>query len=195
MSITIPNKVQRFKALEKDFGTTIAVSLWRRAIQLQNYINASIPVGKLIFIAEAMDGVVVPDSNYWKLCDGTAVSNSNSPINGVTLPDLRGRFFKHPETGGIVGSGGSNTKDLNHNHTGFTIPARDSGFDNVTDDAPERPIYDFHRHTISTSTNLPIPDTVLPAGPQAPPAAPAGTFGAVDIRPPYHSFRVYMRIV
>ncbi len=178
MSITIPNKPVKFKELEKDFGTTICPALWRKAVQLMNYVNASIPIGKLMFIRAVQTGAVTPDPKYWKLCDGTAVSNAESPLNGVVVPDLRGRFMKHPGTGASYPTlAGNSTVNLQHRHGNYTFYTFNAG-PVEADDSDEVWGSSIHRHEIF----VPVDDTFVWSTPFNP-------------APLYHSFKVYIRIV
>jgi hypothetical protein len=67
----------------------------------------------------------------WLICDGSVVVDSESPFNGKTLPDKRGRFPRGHATldnsnfasdtlyytGGTVPTGGADSKSLSHAHT------------------------------------------------------------------------------
>lgn len=168
----LPNTIQKFKDLEKDFGTSNAEALWKRAIQLMTYVEKSNPVGMLMFIHATQSNIPsLPDSQYWQLCDGSVVSNANSPMNGVTLPDLRDKFVRHPSSGEIqLSSGGQDIQSLQHNHggfTGFTNPQEFLQMDNGGD----RVETSNHRHTIGND------------------------LGNVTTVPTYLALKVYVRIV
>lgn len=153
--MSIPNKISKFRALEEDFGTTNAVALWQKAAQLAGYINECYPIGMLLFFHETQDNLPgTPDSKYWQAADGSVVSNANSPLNGVTLPDYRNKFFRHPKSGEVLlSTGGTDSVNLSHNHTGSTaltdprgIFEADSGGDHVGG-AP-------HVHSISSDLGI-----------------------------------------
>lgn len=83
----------------------------------KSYVDTSIPIGGIIMWSGA--GVTLPSN--WKLCDGTS-------YNGITTPDLRGRFVLSSGSGsGLTarttgGTGGAETVTLTeaqmpqHNH-------------------------------------------------------------------------------
>jgi len=171
-SIPIPNQINKFTSLEMDFGTTICPALWVKAAQLAQYVNASFPIGMLMFFEGSQENLPAqPDSARWAFLDGSVVSNAGSPFNGVTLPDFRNKFFRHKTTGEVVMSvDGSNTINLAHNHTGFTGYA--SEWDSLKlDNGDERgQAIGSHRHTI------------------------ASALGAVTTIPGYHAVQCYVRI-
>jgi len=77
----------------------------------KSYVDTSIPIGGIIMWSGV--GVTLPSN--WKLCDGTT-------YNGVTTPDLRGRFILSSGQGsGLTnrttgGTGGAETVSLNQEH-------------------------------------------------------------------------------
>lgn len=173
MSTQIPNKIEKFKEVEKDFGTSIAEALWKKAAQTLEYINASYPIGMLMFFHETQDNLpATPDSKYWQEVDGSTISNVNSPLNGVTLPDWRGKFFRHPASGEIVlSTGGSNTVNLSHNHGGIT-GIGDPRFRFQLDNGGERAMPQAHAHGINSDLS-----------------------STTSTVPQYRALKVYMRIV
>ena len=78
-------------------------------------INRLPPIGAIVAWAKSITGVpTLPDG--WAECDGSTVSDSDSPINGETIPDLNAssgtaRFLRGATTSG--GTGGSET----HRHS------------------------------------------------------------------------------
>jgi hypothetical protein len=76
-----------------------------------SFVPSPVPVGSVI--AWFGDAAAVPDG--WKFCDGTAISDPASPMNGVATPDLRDRFVRG--TSGAAGAtGGADSVDLSHSH-------------------------------------------------------------------------------
>ena len=90
----------------------------------KSYVDTSIPIGGIIMWSGA--GVTLPSN--WKLCDG-------STYNGVTTPDLRGRF--------VLSSGSGS--GLTGRSTGQT-----GGQENVTLSESQMP---YHSHNVSASTS------------------------------------------
>ena len=61
-------------------------------------------------------------SSLWKICDGTAVNDSGSPLNGVTTPMLTdGRFIKYFTTAGGV-----------YDNLGYGLQLADINYDGAT---------------------------------------------------------------
>lgn len=162
----------KFRDLEKDFSTSIAQALWIKAAQNINSLNKSYPVGMLMFMVNSQSALpATPDLNFWQLLDGSTVSNVNSPLNGVTLPDLRNKFIRHPQAGDSLFSiGGQDSINLGHNHggqTGTTDDRNDFQLDNGGEQYEAGP----HSHSIG------------------------GALGVVSIIPSYFEVQCYIRIV
>lgn len=151
---TIPNKIEKFADLEKDAFTTISVALWKKAAGLLDYINKSHPIGMCLFFCASQPGVPnPPNSAYWKFADGTAVNNVNSPLHGVTIPDCRGKFFKHPGTGQpVLVSSGQNSIDITHDHGGHTKYSADYGLILLDTGDEVNCAVGPHNHIIEAST-------------------------------------------
>lgn len=62
------------------------------------------PVGTILQHYDFNGTVNAVASGHWAYCDGSVVNNSASPLNGLTLPDLSGRY--------IVGAGTDGGSDL-----------------------------------------------------------------------------------
>lgn len=148
----IPPKL--LKSLEADFGSSVANAIWKRMIEHQNYINASMPVGLVMWFygsqryADGSPGTLItqPSSN-WQFCNGGLITNTNSPLLGQNVPDLRQRFLRGGSTIGTLG--GSNVLVLAHSHGGFTGSTDDrEGSPPRTDDDVERNIGNPHVHPI-----------------------------------------------
>lgn len=77
------------------------------------------PVGTVVDWWRANPATPVPPG--YQVCDGSAVNDPESPLNGQLVPDLRARFTMGSVDGSTVGqSGGTTTHshplDLNHDH-------------------------------------------------------------------------------
>lgn len=170
--IASPLQVNKFSTLESDFGTTICPALWIKTAQLAKYIQASFPIGMIMFFeGDQANLPAQPDSRFWQLLDGSTVSNTNSPLHGVTLPDFRNRFFRHANTGEVVHiPAGSDSVSLSHNHTGNTGFASEWDSLNLDNGDARRQAIGTHRHTIPSD------------------------LGSVTTIPAYHSVQCYLRI-
>ena len=108
--------------------------------------QSTVPVGGIIAYFGAHDEITRLES--WELCDGTAVSTKQSPLHGVTKPDLSDRFIigttaeidlrKQPIAGGnnqtpALGLGGTHGHALSvqempgHHHSHAHYVAHNSG--------------------------------------------------------------------
>lgn len=172
-SIPVPTQINKFVSLEQDFGTTICPALWLKAAQLAEYVNASYPIGMVLFFEGDQDNLPAqPDPRFWQFLNGSTVSNANSPMNGTVLPDFRGKFFRHPATGQAFQSiAGADSIDLTHNHEGFTAPDNDNDSLLLDNGDSIRQAIGRHRHTMSNST-----------------------LGSVTTIPAHHELQCYVRI-
>jgi hypothetical protein len=62
---------------------------------------------------------------FWQLCDGTTISDAESPINGETIRDLNANneFLRGADTSDMTGTGGT----LTHNHQYITTGGATGG--------------------------------------------------------------------
>ena len=61
-------------------------------------------------------GVAEDLPENWKICDGQRVDDPLSPLNGQTLPDLRGRFVRGAMESTVGTQGGADTYQQTHSH-------------------------------------------------------------------------------
>ncbi len=174
---SLPNKIQKFSDLENDAFTTIAQANWQKAASLLEYANLSYPIGMLLFFYASQDNLPAqPDPNNWKFMDGTVVDNANSIYNGLTVPDLRGRFVRHPGTGEIFpAAGGVNSIYLDHTHGPGTHSSYDYGGLDLDNGGEVSGAVGAHSHTITGSFGL--------------------IQNPVSTIPAYREVQIYMRIV
>lgn len=114
---------KRIFSNESDFGTTIASYIWSKVINNQNFVEQSFPIGYVLyFFASQTDAnnikIAKPNPNIWKELNGQIINDPDSPLNGITLPDLRNKFIKGTKSFGETG--GQETINLSHNHGGLT---------------------------------------------------------------------------
>lgn len=112
---------------------------------LNDTLEVTVPIGGIIPWAKTITGVPSLPA-CWKECDGTNVSDANSPLNGQATPNLNGAnaFLRGSTTSG--GTGGAAT----HAHS-VTASARyyssaGSGMSFARHG---------HTHTVNSSSNVP----------------------------------------
>ena len=77
------------------------------------------PIGSVVGWAKTMTSVPQTLPAGWVECDGSTISDTDSPLNGVTIPNLLGpavntkRFLRGSTTSGTTGGADSTS----HNHT------------------------------------------------------------------------------
>ena len=123
-----------------------------------NYLIDSSPVGKVVFILYGLAGVPIPDPVIWQECDGSLITNQQSPLRGTNTPNHKtnGLMIRGAEAPGSIGAlGGQRYHNLTHNHGGTTT--------NISYEQPPQEAYAVtvtvagaysfldHEHTISNS--------------------------------------------
>ena len=157
MTILIPQlKPELFRQFESDFGTSIAETLWKRMIDHQNWLNKAVPVGIVLFFYGSQtyadsDPIDQPNVN-WQFCDGSAVVNSNSPLFGQNVPDLRELFLKGSLSIGTLG--GSDDVNLSHSHGGVTGATLDAEAVANTEGGADQGGPSLHTHSIPSALGI-----------------------------------------
>lgn len=125
---------------QSKFGALISVELFTQLAENINYLIDGLPIGSVIPVLVGLTGVPTPDPILWQECDGSSImdANPNSPLRNGNTPDYvtEGLYVRNYTTIGEVGNtGGSNTKDLSHDHGGITEdnPPMDNNADTDND--------------------------------------------------------------
>lgn len=110
------------------------------------------PVGGVYPIMTNIAGA--PDPNIWQRCDGSEITNPNSPLRSVGgspryTPNIADRFIKMTTVLGTVGSvgGASAYGPLSHWHDLSPVTANDMDVDGDKDGEPDT--RETHNHTIN----------------------------------------------
>lgn len=89
--------------------------------QNNNWLIDLRPIGTISFIEVNIDGGGTPDSSIWQECNGSEITNVNSPlrsigINNNFVPDLRDRYIRchSGDTGNP--QAGSQIHNFQHDH-------------------------------------------------------------------------------
>jgi hypothetical protein len=99
-----------------------------------------------------------PDPNVWQFCDGSEITNPNSPIRSIGLnqrftPDMRRKFPRVANNLTTNPIGGTWDHNLNHNHGGST--GGPSAIGGGMDKKGDRRRRDVHSHSIPAQYNNP----------------------------------------
>ena len=159
--INIPQiKPTPLLGLEADFGSSVAASIWRKIINNHTWVERAYPIGSILFFHESIteaDGTPkdAPNPDIWQLCDGSVISDADSPLNGQAVPNMLDLFPK----GSTVeqNTGGQSTLNIQHNHGGSTGVTDDRG-GRIADTGGDKSTGAPHTHSIDTrwSTAEPI---------------------------------------
>ena len=139
-TIRVPSIFTEFDSNEVDLHVPGHEELLKKMAMNNNYLLNLMPVGAIIFVNGSQSGVTLPDINYWQLCDGSEITNPNSPIRTIGIfqrftPNLFEKFPRGSNDTINNNSGGTHTHNLDHTHsTGAThsggpfLDARDKGY-------------------------------------------------------------------
>lgn len=135
-----------------DLGDLVSVEAFKQIAENINYLLDTMPVGSMVMIMVGLPGVPEPDPTIWKELDGTEITEENSVMFGENAPDFvsgDGKYMRGYSTVGSIGNyGGSNTKDLHHDHGGTEV------FDPPTSgdqDSDENTCPGDHMHNMNTA--------------------------------------------
>lgn len=160
--------------IQAKFGKIVSFEFAETLLNNFSVLDALIPIGAIVPIMVNIPNVPQADGNIWQECDGSEITNENSPlrsIGGVTnfVPDMRDRYVKVPAAFGLAGGqGGVNQYDFTHNHSGYTeFHEAPAGMDRSDNANQAR---QFHRHTVQTDLSV------------------------INTEPPFFTVKFYMRI-
>ncbi|MCH9665273.1 MAG: hypothetical protein K0U41_05435 [Gammaproteobacteria bacterium] len=159
-----------------NYGNIVSHELATHLRENLTVLNNIIPVGEVVMIMVGIPGVPLPDPNIWQECNGSEITNQNSPLRTAGAaqrytPNMINRYIKIPTNVSDTGDlGGHNdTYSFRHNHGGRTGGHR-APEDGDPSDSAHRTATD-HTHTI---------DFAFP--------------NLVNVEPPYYTVKWYMRI-
>jgi hypothetical protein len=113
--------------LVSKFGDIVSNELATVLKQNMDFMSSFCPIGEVIPILTGMPGVPNPDPNIFQECDGSEITNENSPLRSQGgsprfVPNMIGKYIRVPINFGLAGnSGGYNTTlQFKHDHGGRT---------------------------------------------------------------------------
>lgn len=139
-------------------------------------LDSLIPIASIIPIMTNIIGVPGPDLNIFQECDGSEITNENSPLRSIGgsqrfVPNLLDHYIRIPSSFGLSGNfGGLNdSNQFKHNHGGQT-----SGHPNPEGGDPSNSLHmaePWHVHQVFNDLINPI-----------------------NIEPPFYTVKFFMRI-
>lgn len=154
-------------------GTIISPEFFQQLADNVSYLIDSMPVGTIVPIMTGFTNVPDPDPSLWQYCDGSIITNPNSPIYNQATPNLSSeRSLIKCAFSGSGTTGGSNViNTLGHNHTGYTEVAVMNPSENMENDNWYFSV-NVHRHEIVEDLNY-----------------------SYDVEPPKISIKHYIKIL
>lgn len=129
MSVTTPAIFTPIHREEATYKGPVHEELLRKIAQNFNFLGVLVPVGTIVYVEINKVGVVAPDESIWQICDGSEITNSNSPLRSQGLisrfvPDLLGKHPRCANVSNLNPEGGTYNYDFSHSHTtGNNTPA------------------------------------------------------------------------
>lgn len=126
-----------------------------------DFLQAVCAVGQVAPILTGLPGVPTPDPDYWQECNGSEITNENSPLRSLGankryVPDMRQRYIMMVKPGGQASGtlGGENsTYAFRHNHGGITSTI---GTNSDVDHSSNMQEARDHYHTVGYSFDYPV---------------------------------------
>ncbi len=115
------------------------------------------PIGAVIAWLKSFTGVPATLPGGWVECNGQVLSDTDSPLNGQTIPNLNAsgggtqRFLRGATTSGTTGGADTNS----HTHT-VSLPAHTYEYTSAGNDV-------YGRATNSVTTSAPSDTNILPS--------------------------------
>lgn len=94
----------------------------KKMIRNSNFLLDLAPVGTIIWINPNQLGGGQPSSRFWQICDGSEITDANSPLRSIGLelrytPNLRNNYPCGTNNPTSNPSYGSHNHSLQHSHT------------------------------------------------------------------------------
>ena len=159
-----------------DFSDVVSVELADAMRKNLDFLRTVCGIGEIAPIMVNIPGVPAPNPNYWQECNGSEITNENSPLRSQGIlqrftPNMTDRYILITPAGGQIAGvpGGVNaTYAFKHNHGGRTTWVNTNG---DTDHSSSIQEANPHDHTIAFDLDF-----------------------ALNVEPPYKTVKFYMRI-
>jgi len=157
------------------FGVISSNELATELAENITLMDLLIPLGEIVPILVGLTGVPAVDANVFQLCDGSEITNANSPLRTIGgsqkfTPNMSNRYIKVPTVFGQSGQvGGVNVETgLSHDHFGITGDFTSPEAVDQDDDLQESAF--IHAHPIAVGLS------------------------SIPVEPPFIGVKFYMRI-
>jgi hypothetical protein len=126
----------------------------RKLIRNNNFLLDLAPVGTIIFVNSNQLGGGQPSSSFWQVCDGSEITNPNSPLRSLGLnlrytPNLKNKYPCGAEFENSNPEYGSHEHQLAHSHSTGGASSQGGGLEEKGDKRRREP----HSHTLRTQYN------------------------------------------
>lgn len=156
MSVTYPAVFTAVDDLETTVERPTSEETIRKIIQNINMLSKLNVIGSVRAIALNQAGVPAPTTSQWQVCDGSAITDTNTPLSGNT-PNIRSRFIRGANGSTTSGNelGGAASVSHTHTHGGVTGAYTTPSVFNVDADGSALPVMrigDSQAHTHNMTT-------------------------------------------
>ena len=148
--------------LISNFGDIVSIELAESLRVNIDFLQNVCAIGQIAPIMVDLPGVPDPDINYWQECNGSEITNENSPLRSLGenrhyTPDMRERFImmvkpNSQDAGSLAGE--NNTYAFKHHHGGYTGSVGSNSDSDHSHSAREAAF--SHNHTIAFDFNYPV---------------------------------------
>ena len=115
----------------------LAVTFAKLAVACQRQL---VPVGTILAWAKTIVGTPALPTG-WVECDGAAINDADSPMNGQNVPNLTSKFLRGNTTSGGTGGAASHAHGLTTHSNGADAQANGVAQDGETGGASSLPPY------------------------------------------------------
>lgn len=156
MSIITPVIYTPIHQEEVNYLSSVTEETIRKIIQNCNFLLDLSPIGTIIFVNTNQYGVTQPNLNIWQLCDGSEITNLNSPIRTIGLvkrytPDLRNLYLTGANNENLNPVTGTQNHNLSHGHT----TSHQSLLGSFVDSKGQGAAAPFHAHSLPAQYSNP----------------------------------------
>jgi len=152
-NIIIPPIFTEYHEEELDLLSPGNEELIRKIAINNNFLMNLLPLGSILWIdINKPGGIGIPNTNVFQECDGSEITNPNSPLRTIGIfprftPDLKNKYPRGANSIDANSSGGTHNHNLTHNHGGYTGGGGGGGAG--IEKKGDRRYAVFHEHTIS----------------------------------------------